>query len=145
MPIHYYDVEVRSRLAQKRKLNTYLKGLFTQYRPVKQIELSYIFCNDLYLLEKNIQFLDHDTLTDILTFDLSESDDALVGEIYISKERVEENAQRFGSDYLTELHRIIFHGALHLCGFKDKTKKDKALMTEMEDRCINEYFEGHEV
>ncbi|RYZ50702.1 MAG: rRNA maturation RNase YbeY, partial [Sphingobacteriales bacterium] len=101
---------------------------------------TYIFCNDEYLLEKNQQFLNHDTLTDIITFDLSESENELVSEIYISTDRIAENAEKFGMSYETELHRVIFHGTLHLCGFKDKKKEDKALMTEMENDSLQRYF-----
>ena len=94
------------------------------------------------MLEKNQQFLNHDTLTDIITFDLSEKDTELLSEIYISVERIAENAKKFSIDYSTELHRVIFHGALHLCGFKDKKKEDKALMTQMENDCLEKYFTG---
>jgi probable rRNA maturation factor len=107
---------------------------------VKKAALAYVFCNDEYLLEKNQQFLDHDTLTDIITFDLSENEKELVGEIYISVDRVKDNALKYSTDYNTELHRVIFHGALHLCGFKDKKKEDKALMTQMENNCLQKYF-----
>lgn len=104
--------------------------------------LDYIFCTDEYLLGINQQFLKHDTLTDIITFDLSDSIDELMGEIYISVERVRENAQKFGVNYNDELHRVIFHGALHLCGFKDKKEADRLEMRRMEDKCLREYFKS---
>jgi probable rRNA maturation factor len=140
MAIQYFEVEVVSSLKQKRNLSAFLKELVLQHLDVKKTDISYIFCDDTYLLEKNQQFLNHDTLTDIITFDLSEKDSELVSEIYISVDRIRENAQKFGTDYQTELHRVIFHGALHLCGFKDKKKEDKALMTEMENGCLKKYF-----
>lgn len=140
MAIQYFEVAVPSKLKQKRNLSAFLKDLVLQYLDVKKIDISYIFCDDAYLLEKNQQFLNHDTLTDIITFDLSEKETELVSEIYISVDRIEENAEKFNIDYQTELHRVIFHGALHLCGFKDKKKEDKALMTEMENDCLKKYF-----
>lgn len=140
MAIHYYEVEVRSGLKDKRRLSAFLKTLILEHLDVRSIDISYIFCNDDYLLEKNIAFLDHDTLTDIITFDLSEKEDELIAEIYISTDRIADNAQKFAIEYTSELHRVIFHGALHLCGYKDKNKKDKALMTTMENTCLQKYF-----
>jgi rRNA maturation RNase YbeY len=140
MAIQYFEEEVNAKLKQKRNLSAFLKNLVLEHLEVKKIALTYVFCDDAYLLEKNVQFLQHDTLTDIITFDLSETDSELVSEIYISVDRIVENAAKFGIDYQTELHRVIFHGALHLCGFKDKKKEDKALMTEMENDCLKKYF-----
>ncbi len=140
MAIHYFETSVKSGLKDKRKLSAFLKALITKHLDVKAIELNYIFCNDDYLLEKNQQFLNHDTLTDIITFDLSPSEEELASEIYISVDRVAENATKFKVSYATELHRVIFHGVLHLCGFKDKSAKDKALMRDMEQQCLEAYF-----
>jgi probable rRNA maturation factor len=140
MAIYYYEVDVRSKLKNKRQLSAFIDGLVKEYLQVKKTSLNYIFCSDEYLLEKNQQFLNHDTLTDIITFDLSEREEELAGEIYISVERVAENARKFSIDYNTELHRVIFHGTLHLCGFKDKKKEDKILMTQMENDCLKKYF-----
>lgn len=142
MAIQYYEEEVKSELKDKRHLSAFLKELVMQHLEVRKIAITYIFCNDDYLLEKNQQFLNHDTLTDIITFDLSEHDTELLSEIYISVERIAENAKKFSIDYNTELHRVIFHGALHLCGFKDKKKEDKTLMTQMENDCLQKYFTG---
>ena len=140
MAIRYYEEEVKSRLKDKKRLSAFLNALILEHLEVAQIALSYVFCNDDYLLEKNLQFLNHNTLTDIITFDLSEKETELTGEIYISIDRVEENAIKFGMAYQMELHRVIFHGALHLCGFKDKKKEDKTLMTQMENACLQKYF-----
>lgn len=140
MAVHYYEEGVQARLKDKRRLSAFLKALVLEYLDVKKADLTYVFCDDEYLLEKNRQFLNHDTLTDIITFDLSEQEDELAGEIYISTDRIKENAAKFSADYQTELHRVIFHGTLHLCGFKDKKKEDKALMTRMENSCLEKYF-----
>lgn len=145
MAIHYYEAEVKANLRDKRRLSAFLKQLVLQHLDVRRIALSYVFCSDAYLLEKNRQFLNHDTLTDIITFDLSETEAELSGEIYISTERIAENAEKFGIAYAIELHRVIFHGALHLCGFKDKKKEDKAEMTRMEDLCLQQYFSPDEI
>jgi probable rRNA maturation factor len=101
-------------------------------------ELNYIFCSDDFLHNMNEQFLHHDDYTDIITFDLSTSNPPsalsnLSGEIFISTERVKENAKTFKTAFQNELHRVIIHGVLHLCGYKDKTKAAKAAMRKKED------------
>jgi probable rRNA maturation factor len=141
MPARFYEQEVRSGLKDKKKLSAYIDGLVTRYKIGKgKPSLTYIFCTDEYLLDINRKFLDHDTYTDIITFDLTGEGELLTGEIYISTERITENALKFGNSYHEELHRVIFHGALHLCGFKDKSATDKKKMREMEDKCLGEYF-----
>lgn len=95
-------------------------------------EIIYVFCNDDYLLEKNIQFLNHDTLTDVITFDYCKKS-TINGDILISIDRVKENAKIFKIDFLTELHRVMAHGLLHLLGYKDKTKEDKKIIRNKED------------
>jgi rRNA maturation RNase YbeY len=103
--------------------------------------LNIIFCSDEHLLGINRDFLQHDYYTDIITFDLSASSNApLEAELYISVDRVKENATTLGQPFYRELHRVIFHGLLHLLGYKDKQKKDQALMREMEERLLEAYF-----
>lgn len=102
--------------------------------------INYIFCNDAYLLEINLQYLNHATYTDIITFELSEPGQPLVADIYISVERVKENARIFHSSFRQELHRVIFHGILHLTGYKDKTKADAAVMRAKEEAYLSLYF-----
>ncbi|MDC3395060.1 rRNA maturation RNase YbeY [Flavobacteriales bacterium] len=99
-------------------------------------ELVYVICKDEYLLEKNIQFLNHDTLTDVITFDYCEND-LINGDILISTDRVEENAKTYKVNYLTELHRVMVHGLLHLLGYKDKKEKDAKTMREKENYYLN--------
>ena len=103
-------------------------------------EINIVFCADEYLLQINQQFLNHDTYTDIISFDYTEKKGPLNGEIYISVDRVKENALLLGSSFKQEIHRVIFHGILHLCGYKDKLKADKLLMREKEDFYLREYF-----
>lgn len=95
-------------------------------------EISIIFCDDNYLLEMNLKYLSHNTLTDVITFDYSEGN-SISGDIFISIERVRENAVIFSKHPEEEIHRVMVHGILHLCGYKDKTKKDSALMRQKEE------------
>ena len=98
-------------------------------------EMGYVFCSDEYLLEINKQFLDHDTYTDIVTFDYSK-EKILSGELYISTDRVAENADTFGTDFKTELSRVIVHGLLHICGYGDKTDEEIAIMRAKEEEYL---------
>lgn len=98
--------------------------------------LSYIFCSDKYLQEINNQYLKHRTFTDIITFNYG-AEEGIEGDIFISINRVKENANKFKSDFDTELHRVIIHGVLHLIGYNDKTKTEKALMREKEDTYLS--------
>ena len=105
----------------------------------KQLEfLNFIFCNDSYLHKINVKFLDHDTLTDVITFPYSELDQPIEGDIYISIDRIKENATTFKASFHKELKRVMIHGVLHLCGYGDKSKREKLLMREKEDFYINQ-------
>lgn len=95
-------------------------------------EISYIFCDDDYLLDINMKYLDHDTYTDIISFDYSVGN-ILQGDIYISTERVEENSREFNVSFEEELRRVIIHGVLHLCGYKDKSEEESSLMRLKEE------------
>ena len=102
--------------------------------------LNYVFCSDKYLLEINKQFLDHNYYTDIISFDLSEVSGQLIGEVYISVDRVKDNAKTHGASFTEELLRVIFHGALHFCGYKDKKPSDAKKMRQMEDLWLTAYL-----
>lgn len=95
-------------------------------------EINYIFCDDEYLLQKNIEFLNHDTLTDIISFDYTMGN-LISGDIFISVERVKENAQDYKAAFEDELRRVMAHGILHYCGYKDKTEEDEKVMRVKED------------
>jgi len=99
-------------------------------------DLVYVFCKDDYLHEKNIQFLNHNTLTDVITFDYCKGK-LVSGDILISTERVDENSKIYKVNYLTELHRVMVHGLLHLLGYKDKNEKDAKTMREKENYYLN--------
>lgn len=139
MAIQFTSHEVKDYLKEKRKLKLFLADLFSAERQGLK-SLHFVFCSDAYLLEINKQFLQHDTYTDIVTFEMGEDPAITEGEIYISVDRVLDNAIKFKTAVNQELHRVIFHGALHLCGFKDKSKKDAALMRSKEDEYLKKYF-----
>lgn len=111
------------------------------------LSLDFIFGSDEYLIGINRSFLGHDDYTDIITFNLSDSPSDIQGEVYISVDRVKENAATFGATFEHELHRVIFHGVLHLLGFEDKEPADKEQMSQMEDVFLAEYFSlsGHQL
>lgn len=98
-------------------------------------EISYIFCDDEYLHKINVEYLDHDTLTDIISFDYTEGD-VISGDIFISVERVQDNATDFNVSFEQELKRVLAHGVLHYCGYKDKSEADEQLMRAKEDEKI---------
>lgn len=134
--IQYFEELPGFKLKNKRKVRTWLHAVAKKEEYHIQ-ELSYIFCSDDYLLEINEGYLQHDDYTDIITFDLSgDGDEGIVGEIYISVERVKENAISLGEEFEVELRRVIAHGLLHLCGYRDKTKAEAKIMRAMEDKSL---------
>lgn len=119
-------------LKDKLLLKSFLASIFTQEG--KDFEsVTYIFCTDEFLLKLNQQYLNHDTLTDILTFMLSDSSLPIISEIYISIERVKENAGMLKMNFLEEFHRVMIHGILHLCGYNDHSSSEKIEMRKKED------------
>ena len=104
--------------------------------------LTYVFCSDKYLLKMNKDFLSHNYYTDIISFDLSETPGNLIGEVYISVDRVKDNAKTHRTSLKEELHRVIFHGALHFCGYKDKKPTDTKKMRQMEDLWLAAYMKS---
>ena len=125
-------------LNDRRALKSFLASLFKR-EGKKLTSLNIIFCSDQRLLAINQDFLGHDYYTDIITFNLG-TDTAIEGEIYISVDRVRENARQLKQNLKTEIHRVIFHGALHLCGFRDKSAGEIALMREKEAEYLHRYF-----
>lgn len=135
----FFFEETKATLSERKRLKQFIGALFKSNK--KSLgTLTYVFCSDRYLLEINQKFLRHDYYTDILTFDLSSSPKTVDGEIYISIDRVRENAQSQQTTLKKELHRVIFHGALHLCGYNDKSEKERKKMTSEEDKCLRIYF-----
>ena len=139
MKINFYFNDTVIKLPERARLRRHLATIF-EGEGRQLHSLTYIFCTDKYLLEINKKFLQHDDYTDIITFCLSDLNEPIIGEIYISAERIRDNAMELGISTNRELHRVIFHGALHLCGFKDKNKKDKLRMTQEEDKNLEAYL-----
>lgn len=137
--IHFHFVDISITVKRRNHLKEYLKKIAKKEGHIIH-ELNYIFCSDGYLLKLNQQFLKHNTLTDILTFPTSTSKSSISGEIYISIDRIRDNAIIYKSLINYELHRVIFHGLLHLCGFDDKSTSEKAMMRKKEDYYLNKYF-----
>lgn len=139
MAIRFLEADRKLVLTGKAGLKTYLKALALAEGAAIE-DLSYIFCSDEYLLDINRRFLNHDTYTDIITFDYrNNGKEPIQAEIYISTDRVADNALRFGVAKSEEMHRVIFHGLLHLCGYKDKTTAKKKEMREREDHYLRNY------
>ena len=131
----YADRQLR--YPNKRALKAFIPSIFSgEHKALKS--LHYIFCSDDYLLQINQQFLQHDYFTDIITFDLSVSEQ-VTGEVYISLDRVKDNASKLAISFEDELLRVIFHGALHLCGYKDKKKSEISNMRNQESVYIRLY------
>ena len=104
----------------------------------KEGEINYVFCDDDYLLKLNVEFLEHDTYTDIISFDYTMGK-LISGDIFISTERVKENAKLFNVPFKDELRRVIIHGVLHYCGYKDKSDSDVEVMRSKENEYLNTY------
>ena len=136
MAVRFFTEEITFKLPHPRKTSAWIKEAIKKENGQLD-ELNYIFCSDQYLLAINQQYLNHNTLTDIITFGHSEKGTPISGEIYISIERVEENARQFEVSFDEELHRVIIHGVLHLLGFKDKKSSDKALMRKKEEAYLS--------
>lgn len=137
--IQFYFHDIKIELKGRKRLKQFIEALFVlEYK--KLGSLSYIFCSDEYLLTVNMEFLNHDFYTDVITFDLSSAAYETIGEVYISVDRVKDNAKKEKASIDKELHRVIFHGALHLCGYKDKKKKDILTMRSAEERYLKRYF-----
>ena len=126
-------------LPNREGLKKFILSIFKKEKKILG-ELNIVFCSDEYLLGLNRQFLRHDFYTDILSFALSEAKEPLFAEIYISLDRVRENAKISGTTQKEELHRVIFHGILHFCGYKDKSGPDKRKMRFMEDKYLSTYL-----
>jgi rRNA maturation RNase YbeY len=123
------------KLKEKAKLKLWIKTV-TEKESCKLGTINYIFCTDDELLEINVKHLNHNTFTDIITFDYSEAK-TIHSDIFISIDRVTENSKKFKVTFENELHRVIIHGILHLCGYKDKSKADAELMRKMENASLD--------
>ena len=140
MAIQFFFKDQKVTLTHRTALKQFVSNIFiTEGKRVKSLD--YVFCSDEYLLEINRTHLKHNFYTDTITFNLSETPLEIIGEIYISVERVRDNAAGLGISTNEELHRVIFHGVLHLCCYKDKSARDQKEMRAAEDKYLNLYFE----
>lgn len=132
--ISFQNQSISFKLKEKTRLKAWIKTV-TEKEKHRLGDINYIFCSDDELLEINIQHLKHTTYTDIITFDYTEGN-KISSDIFISVDRVEENAKKFKVSFEEELHRVMIHGILHLCGYKDKSKADAELMRKKENGAL---------
>lgn len=133
--IEFHSEDIDFSLEQADTLRQWVKRIIDQENKILE-HISYIFCNDAYLYELNLQYLNHDTLTDIITFQYAKLP-VVEGDIFISINRIRENAAQYEVTFDNELHRVMSHGVLHLCGYGDKKNEEKKRMTEKENGAIS--------
>ena len=135
--IRFFNEDVSYKLLQKRVISQWLKKQ-AQQEGYSVGDLNYIFCSDEHVLQVNRDYLQHDYYTDIITFDQSEEEDLLEGDIFISVDRVADNASQLAIPAEQEMRRVLAHGMLHLCGYGDKTDEEEASMRQKEDEWLKE-------
>ena len=136
--IVFFNEDIDFKFQGKNKFKAWLKKVADK-EGVSINNLNYIFCSDEYLHKINLEYLHHDTYTDIITFDNSEEESTIEGDIFVSIERVRENSQTLNTIFEEEVKRVIVHGLLHLCGYDDHTPEDKAKMRKLEDEYILDF------
>lgn len=137
--VKFFFEESKVNIRNRKELKKFIELIFKNEHFLLD-SINYIFCSDKRLLEINRKYLKHDYLTDIITFGLSEKGQPIIADVYISIDRVKENAIEQNGPFNSELYRIIFHGALHLCGYKDKSKSDKKEMRFMENYYLQKFI-----
>ena len=138
--IHFFFDGITPTLRNRKELKQFLKFIFAS-EGIKLDSINFIFSTDQEVHRINKQFLGHDFFTDIVTFSLAQKGNPVIADVYISIDRVRDNAILQGEPFQRELHRVIFHGALHLCGYNDKSKSQTREMRRREDHYLSEYFE----
>jgi len=133
--IQFFQEKIRFKLPHPRKTSQWILNV-VKLEDHKPAEINFIFCSDQYLKTINLEYLAHNTLTDIITFDYSDVS-GIQGDVFISIQRVKENAEKFGTSLDEEVHRVMVHGVLHLMGYSDKSKSAKALMRKKEDAYLS--------
>lgn len=136
-----FNYEIDFELSSESDFTTWIQNIIASENK-EEGDINYIFCDDEYLYRINVEYLNHDTLTDIISFDYSEGN-FLHGDIFISVERVAENANEFNVSFDNELKRVMAHGVLHYCGYKDKSKSDALLMRQKEEEKIMMFHVEH--
>ena len=135
--INFFNGDINFRLYHKNKIRKWIFFLLHSENVAIPVNIDFIFCSDQFLLEINQAYLNHNTLTDIISFDLSENNNSIEGEVYISIDRVRENHIIFGSSLQNELYRVIIHGVLHLIGYNDKSRNEIEIMRELENKYLS--------
>lgn len=136
--INFFEEDIKFNLPQKVKVKTWIKNVI-QKEGVSFNEINFIFCSDPYLKEINQAYLQHDYFTDIVTFDNSEEEGVLEGDIFISIDRIQENSLEFSITFDQELRRVLIHGVLHLIGYGDKSPDEQVHMRQKEDEYVSLY------
>jgi len=130
--INFFNEDITYRLRDKNKIREWIIEVVNSEG--QQVgSLNYIFCSDKYLHELNVNYLEHDNHTDVITFDITDEEEVISGDIFISLERVKENAKIYGVRISDEIHRVMIHGVLHLIGYQDNTEVEKDQIREFED------------
>jgi rRNA maturation RNase YbeY len=135
----FFSHDIRPNIKNTRSLKQFIESIFKKEQK-KLDSINYIFCDDKFLLGINKKYLNHDFYTDVITFNLSPNGKVVSGEVYVSVERIRDNARKLGVTIKYEIHRVIFHAALHLCEYDDKSKKDLQRMRKLEDELLYKYF-----
>ncbi|QCR23989.1 rRNA maturation RNase YbeY [Pontibacter sp. SGAir0037] len=135
-PIEFFSEDIEFSLPNPDQVSEWIAEVIEE-NDQELINLTYVFCSDDYLHQMNVEYLDHDTLTDIITFNNADEEGTIEGDIFISVDRVRDNATSHGTTFDDELHRVIIHGVLHLLGFDDKNNEAQALMRKQEDSCLS--------
>jgi len=131
--IHYYNEDSNFKLEHPQLISHWIKSVFSEENSAF-VTINFIYCSDPYLYELNMKYLQHDTLTDVITFAYNKT--PVEGDIFISIDRITENAKKYDVEILTELYRVMVHGVLHLIGYNDKTKEEQELMRNMENKYL---------
>ncbi|MCR9249042.1 MAG: rRNA maturation RNase YbeY [bacterium] len=134
--IHFFEEDISFQLEEPNIIINWVQQIINQHQQSLE-EINYIFCSDSYLLNINQEYLNHDTFTDIVTFNNSEESNKIESDIFISIDRIKENANSYNKSFEHELYRVMIHGVLHLLGFDDKTEEEKSVMREKEEACLS--------
>lgn len=134
--IHFFEEDISFQLEEPNIIINWVQQIINQHQQSLE-EINYIFCSDSYLLNINQEYLNHDTFTDIVTFNNSEESNKIESDIFISIDRIRENANSYNKSFEQELYRVMIHGVLHLLGFDDKTEEEKLVMREKEEACLS--------
>ncbi len=135
--IQFFTEEINFDLPNQNGVRHWINQVIKEESKKSLASVNYIFTSDAHLLQINRDYLDHDNLTDIITFDHAETGGKIEADIFISIERIKENASEFGQDFMHELYRVMIHGILHLIGYSDKSETEKKIMRKKENECLN--------